>query len=392
MPGRVHGYVLYSRSSTAVLQSLEAPAPSQSAASPASPPRLGPAAPAPAPVSGDQLRDLMRCIPLPVAVVAAPPSQAAGGIPFGITANSLAAASTDPPLVSFNVMRGSVMHAVLTEQRGAPLPLAVHLLGAGQADIASRFTGDLIWNPEWPLRPPAPPPAAIAATPPPPPPRPPPVPLLARRFFSFKQTNEEAPDAGACFCDHALVTARVLSAERRPAGPNAASAFPAVWYNRACRAPAPLLNAPNSAPAPAIAPLPNGVVPFAEVAARLPRPAAEIHVPSGKEFVDGFTLLSVDPPLFSFSLRAARPAAAACSEPGAEHWLRLSTQTGPLADVLVRTLAAHPAGDSRLVIAEPRSMKTEGAGAGAFPPAAPALLFFDSGARRDAPPAYCALP
>eukprot|EP00741_Cyanophora_paradoxa_P011659 tig00020563_g11264.t1 len=192
MPGRVHGYVLYSRSSTAVLQSLEAPAPSQSAASPASPPRLGPAAPAPAPVSGDQLRDLMRCIPLPVAVVAAPPSQPdlsapltplprrRPGHPFGITANSLAAASTDPPLVSFNVMRGSVMHAVLTEQRGAPLPLAVHLLGAGQADIASRFTGDLIWNPEWPLRP-RPPPAAIAATPPsppPPPPSPPRSPLL----------------------------------------------------------------------------------------------------------------------------------------------------------------------------------------------------------------------
>lgn len=58
--------------------------------------------------------------------------------PVGFTAISVVSVSLDPPLVSFNIGKSSSSLVTLGRRRKA----ALHLLGDGQPDLASRFAGD----------------------------------------------------------------------------------------------------------------------------------------------------------------------------------------------------------------------------------------------------------
>lgn len=77
------------------------------------------------------LRAVMRRVASPVTVVTA----AADGVLRGATIGSFTSVSLEPPLVSFNVQKGSSLHDVLL----AADAFAVHLLGDDQADLATHF-------------------------------------------------------------------------------------------------------------------------------------------------------------------------------------------------------------------------------------------------------------
>ncbi|WP_412068151.1 flavin reductase family protein [Rubrivirga sp. IMCC43871] len=83
------------------------------------------------PASGEALRSVLRDVPSPVVVVTV---EATDG-PRGATIGSFTSVSLDPPLVSFNVTQGTQLHVALAD---APV-FAVHLLDAGQADLAEHF-------------------------------------------------------------------------------------------------------------------------------------------------------------------------------------------------------------------------------------------------------------
>lgn len=81
--------------------------------------------------SGGRLREALRGLASPVVVV----TVAAAGGPLGATIGSFTSVSLAPPLVSFNVTHGTRLHAAL-----APgVAVAIHLLHAGQAAVASHF-------------------------------------------------------------------------------------------------------------------------------------------------------------------------------------------------------------------------------------------------------------
>lgn len=82
-------------------------------------------------VHGEMLRAVMRRMASPVTIVTA----AAGGEPRGATIGSFTSVSLEPPLVSFNVQKGSSLFAALL----ATDAFAVHLLGEEQADLAEQF-------------------------------------------------------------------------------------------------------------------------------------------------------------------------------------------------------------------------------------------------------------
>lgn len=69
-----------------------------------------------------------------VAVVTA--REAGGGGPLGITVNSFASVSLDPPLVLWSAARASLRHAHFATVTA----FAVHVLGADQAALAARFS------------------------------------------------------------------------------------------------------------------------------------------------------------------------------------------------------------------------------------------------------------
>lgn len=81
--------------------------------------------------SGEMLRAVMRHVASPVTVVTA----AAGGEVRGATIGSFTSVSLDPPLVSFNVTKGSQLHALLLRAEH----FAVHLLARDQAVLAEHF-------------------------------------------------------------------------------------------------------------------------------------------------------------------------------------------------------------------------------------------------------------
>ncbi|WP_412062583.1 flavin reductase family protein [Rubrivirga sp. IMCC45206] len=83
------------------------------------------------PASGEALRSVLRDVPSPVVVVTV---EGADG-PRGATIGSFTSVALAPPLVSFNVTQGTQLHAALGD---APA-FAVHLLDAGQADLAEHF-------------------------------------------------------------------------------------------------------------------------------------------------------------------------------------------------------------------------------------------------------------
>jgi flavin reductase (DIM6/NTAB) family NADH-FMN oxidoreductase RutF len=66
-------------------------------------------------------------------------AQDADGAPAGMTANSFASVSLNPPLMSVNVDHAADMHAVL---RSAP-QFAINMLESGQEAISRRFAGTL---------------------------------------------------------------------------------------------------------------------------------------------------------------------------------------------------------------------------------------------------------
>jgi flavin reductase (DIM6/NTAB) family NADH-FMN oxidoreductase RutF len=81
---------------------------------------------------GEALRESMRRVASPVVVVTARP---AGGAPRGATIGSFTSVALDPPIVSFNVTRGTRIHETLMDSDR----FAVHLLAHDQADIAAHF-------------------------------------------------------------------------------------------------------------------------------------------------------------------------------------------------------------------------------------------------------------
>jgi flavin reductase (DIM6/NTAB) family NADH-FMN oxidoreductase RutF len=98
------------------------------------PAEIGEAAPVAAPevaVDGEALREAMRRIAAPVVVV----TTEVGEGPRGATIGSFTSVSLDPPLVSFNVTRGTTLHHAL----GQADRFAVHLLAAEHAALAAHF-------------------------------------------------------------------------------------------------------------------------------------------------------------------------------------------------------------------------------------------------------------
>ncbi|MBM4188374.1 MAG: flavin reductase family protein [Gemmatimonadetes bacterium] len=84
------------------------------------------------PLDAAQFRELCGRFATGVVVVTASP---ASGAPAGMTANSFASVSLEPPLVSVNVDRGSEFHAVI--ERAASF--AINVLSQDQEWISRRF-------------------------------------------------------------------------------------------------------------------------------------------------------------------------------------------------------------------------------------------------------------
>lgn len=82
-------------------------------------------------ISGEDLRAVMQRVPSPVTVVTAAGRTEARGATIG----SFTSVSLEPPLVSFNVEKGSQMHEVL----GEASHFAVHLLGDQQSGLCQHF-------------------------------------------------------------------------------------------------------------------------------------------------------------------------------------------------------------------------------------------------------------
>ncbi|HEU0336448.1 MAG TPA: flavin reductase family protein [Gaiellaceae bacterium] len=80
---------------------------------------------------GPGLRELMRRVPSPVAVV----TVEAGGRALGLTVETLVTLSLDPPLVGVAVSRQAALHELLREA-GA---FAASLLAEGQQPLAQHF-------------------------------------------------------------------------------------------------------------------------------------------------------------------------------------------------------------------------------------------------------------
>lgn len=83
--------------------------------------------------AGDALRLVMRRVPAPVTVVTARSTQGEVG---AATIGSFTSVSLTPPLVSFNVFRGSDLDAVLDTGAG----FVVHVLRDDQTELAGRFS------------------------------------------------------------------------------------------------------------------------------------------------------------------------------------------------------------------------------------------------------------
>ncbi len=82
-------------------------------------------------MTGDELRELMRRFPAPVAVVATHVDDER----YGFTAGSVVSLSLDPPLVGVSVGRDSSSH----EPMRRPAGFAISLLSAEQTDVAQHF-------------------------------------------------------------------------------------------------------------------------------------------------------------------------------------------------------------------------------------------------------------
>jgi len=107
----------------------------------------------PSPPAVDTLRSAFARFATGVAVVTA---RAADGTPIGITINSLASVSLDPPLLLWCLARSASSYADLCDAR----VFRVHVLAADQIELARRFAlrgGDKFASGRWTLAPDAPP-------------------------------------------------------------------------------------------------------------------------------------------------------------------------------------------------------------------------------------------
>ena len=82
-------------------------------------------------MTGEELREVMRRFPAPVAVVTA----ALDGERFGLTVGSLVSLSLRPPLVGISIGKDSSSHEPIRRAGG----WAVSLLGAEQVHVAQHF-------------------------------------------------------------------------------------------------------------------------------------------------------------------------------------------------------------------------------------------------------------
>jgi flavin reductase (DIM6/NTAB) family NADH-FMN oxidoreductase RutF len=82
-------------------------------------------------MAGDELREVMRRFPAPVAVVTAQVE----GERFGLTVGSLVSLSLEPPLAGISIGKDSSSHEPIRRAGG----WAASLLGAGQTGVAQHF-------------------------------------------------------------------------------------------------------------------------------------------------------------------------------------------------------------------------------------------------------------
>ncbi len=82
-------------------------------------------------MTGEELREVMRRFPAPVAVV----TTEVDGERFGLTVGSLVSLSLEPPLVGISIGKDSSSHEPIRRAGG----WAVSLLAASQAQIAQHF-------------------------------------------------------------------------------------------------------------------------------------------------------------------------------------------------------------------------------------------------------------
>src|SRR3989440_11425868 len=82
-------------------------------------------------VTGDELREVMRRFPAPVAIV----TTKADDERYGFTAGSVVSLSLEPPLVGVSVGRDSSSHEPMRRARG----FTISLLSEHQMDVAQHF-------------------------------------------------------------------------------------------------------------------------------------------------------------------------------------------------------------------------------------------------------------
>jgi flavin reductase len=82
-------------------------------------------------MTGEELREVMRRFPAPVAVV----TTQVDGERFGLTVGSLVSLSLEPPLVGISIGKDSSSHEPIRRAEG----WAVSLLGAAQTNVAQHF-------------------------------------------------------------------------------------------------------------------------------------------------------------------------------------------------------------------------------------------------------------
>lgn len=140
----------------------------------------------PGPDTAKAFRDALGCFGTGVTVVTTQTSEG----PLGMTANSFASVSLDPPLVLWCPARGSLRHDTFVRARH----FAIHVLSAQQQHLARHFarTGDDFGQFDWS-------------------PGPQDVPHLTGCLARFECESAAVHDGG----DHSIVVARVLRATHR---------------------------------------------------------------------------------------------------------------------------------------------------------------------------------
>jgi len=144
------------------------------------------------PEQGDQraYRNALGSFTTGVTVVTAMADQG----PIGMTVNSFASVSLDPPLVLWSPAKSSTKHALFT----AATHFAVHVLGAEQDELCRAFSrgGSAFADLSWTLNPEG-------------------TPILPATIARFECRRTEAHDAG----DHTIILGRVLRVALRDGEP-----------------------------------------------------------------------------------------------------------------------------------------------------------------------------